>query len=117
MNTNTGDTFEIPQALRGVPQKTLEDAMRAERRDFQAKMDPGAVPMKEATAAKVGFRELTDMESALVQNCRRQGESLESMLALLESENVDKRWLAIARTHFQEGLMAAVRSVTKPAFF
>ena len=28
-----------------------------------------------------------------------------------------QRWLAIARTHFQEGLMALTRSVAQPGFF
>jgi hypothetical protein len=28
--------------------------------------------------------------------------------------DVDKRWLAIAKTHIQEGSMAATRSITRP---
>jgi hypothetical protein len=28
--------------------------------------------------------------------------------------DIDKRWAAVAKTHFQEGFMALVRSVTKP---
>lgn len=29
----------------------------------------------------------------------------------------DRRWVSIAATHFQEGLMAATRSVARPTFF
>lgn len=31
-----------------------------------------------------------------------------------QNPNVDQRWLAIAKTHIQEGFMALVRAVTKP---
>lgn len=31
-----------------------------------------------------------------------------------EGNGVDGRWMAIARTHVEEGTMAAVRAVTKP---
>jgi hypothetical protein len=29
-------------------------------------------------------------------------------------ENIDKRWLAIGKTHIEEGFMAIVRSIAKP---
>lgn len=76
-------------------------------------------PLTEATAAKVGFRELTPTESDLVKECRDVGARIERLLKDITSSpsNTDGRWSSIARTHFQEGLMAAVRSITKPAFF
>ncbi len=94
MNTNTGDTYQVP-------------------------MTPGAEPMKEATAAKVGFRELTENESNLVRRTREVGAQIEQILEEfnVSSVDIDKRWQAIAKTHFQEGPMAAVRGITKPAFF
>ncbi len=90
MNTNTGDTFEIPRS---------------------------GPPLTEATAAKVGFRELTPQETSLVRECRMRGADLEKLIAEATSMGADPRWVAIAKTHFQEGLMALVRSATKPAFF
>lgn len=90
MNTNTGDTFEVART---------------------------GLPLTEATATKVGFRELTSDETKLVREFRALGSRIEGVLKEAELSNVDKRWLAIARTHFQEGLMAGVRSVTKPDFF
>lgn len=94
MNTRTGDTYEVP-------------------------MTPGAQPMKEATAAKVGFRELTENESNLIRRTREVGAQIEQLLKEYDASSVDidKRWQSIAKTHFQEGLMAAVRGITKPAFF
>lgn len=94
MDTRSGDTFEVP-------------------------MDPTARPLQAATAAKVGFRELDEKETYLVRACRAEGERIKALLDEMDTpaNNVDKRWLAIARTHFQEGLMASVRAVTKPAFF
>lgn len=94
MDTRSGDTFEVP-------------------------MDPSARPLQAATAAKVGFRELNERETFLVRRCREEGERLRVLLEELDTSasNADKRWVSIARTHFQEGLMAAVRATTKPAFF
>lgn len=91
MDTKSGDTFEVP--MNGKP------------------------PMEAATSAKIGFRELTPQETSAVKECRLQGANLEKLLADLKGMGADPRWTAIAQTHFQEGLMAAVRAVTRPAFF
>ena len=46
-------------------------------------------------------------------------ESEERILRMLDSmqlnANYDKRWIAIARTHINEGYMAAVRAVFQPS--
>lgn len=91
MDTRSGDTFEVPMG--------------------------GKPPMEAATAAKIGFRELSPQEASAVKECRLQGANLEKLLGDLTSMGADPRWTSIAKTHFQEGLMAAVRAVTKPAFF
>jgi len=98
MDTRSGDTFE---------------ASKDQMRDLLA----GKEPMSGATAAKVGFRELTPQESSVVRECRLKGADLEKLLAEAKSMGADPRWTAIATTHFQEGLMALVRAVTRPAFF
>lgn len=64
-----------------------------------------------------GHRQLTKLETLSVQLCRDQGVRLEELLCELQDRGAVPRWVAIARTHFQEGLMAAVRSITKPDFF
>lgn len=94
MDTRSGDTFEVPT-------------------------HPGQKPLSAATAAKVGFRELTENETNLVRRCREVGGQIETLLKEFDvsSVDIDKPWQSIAKTHFQEGLMAAVRAITKPAFF
>lgn len=107
MDTRSGDTFEMDKAQAGATEKLRADLLG------------GKAAMSGATAAKVGFRELTEAESDLVRACRDAGKTLEDLLKRFDESKVDidKRWQSIARTHFQEGLMAAVRSVTRPAFF
>lgn len=47
-----------------------------------------------------------------------QGQELSLMLdGLAEMPGTDKRWLGIAKTDLQKGIMAAVRSVAKPEGF
>lgn len=39
---------------------------------------------------------------------------LQTLDELAKMENVDKRWLAIGRTHIEQGFMAINRSIFKP---
>jgi len=49
---------------------------------------------------------------------KAMGEQLgNAVKAMEEDSNIDQRWVAIAKTHFQQGLMALTRSVAKPTFF
>lgn len=86
-----------------------------------------------------GYRELTEDEIALMNMIKAEGEDLRQMLQtvqthldwqLSDAKNTNdedtlirirdtqpSRWLAIARTHFQEGLMAATRAVAQPESF
>lgn len=62
-----------------------------------------------------GYRDLTEDEIALMNEIKEA----ESRLGVLwrkvnESPGVDKRWVAVARTHFEEGSSALVRSVAQP---
>lgn len=71
-----------------------------------------------------GYRNLSELEIALINKIKETGEVLESLLLdLSESHDpdsttkADPRWLAIGRTHLQEGLMALTRSIAKPESF
>lgn len=87
-----------------------------------------------------GYRDLTEAELALMNKIKATGAQLEALLGELqmhvsaqtvaamnaadfgaETKRIDQaqpvRWLAIARTDFQTGLMAAVRAVAQPAGF
>lgn len=62
-----------------------------------------------------GYRDLTEQDINYV-NIIKDGEINLGRLwrAVSEVDGVDKRWLAVAKTHFQEGFTALVRSVTQP---
>jgi hypothetical protein len=85
-----------------------------------------------------GYRDLTEAEVALMNKIKATGAHLEALLGELqmhtqaqiieavhrgsnERARLDAaqpaRWLAIARTDFQTGLMAAVRAVAQPGNF
>ena len=64
-----------------------------------------------------GYRELDENEIALMNTVKEYGAGLEAMIDSLEANDVDKRWVAIGRTHLQQGLMALTRSIAKPDFF
>lgn len=65
-----------------------------------------------------GYRDLTEKEISQMNNIKEVGGTLESLILTMRAVNgLDQRWISIAETHFQEGLMAAVRSVARPNSF
>lgn len=84
-----------------------------------------------------GYRELGQAEIDLMNEIKAKGVELGELCAKLEErlteqgsvanfDEVEKqrivganpfRWLAIGRTHLQEGLMALTRSIAQPGFF
>ena len=68
--------------------------------------------------AIVGYRTLTKDETELINELKTQGNALGTAIdAMSQIDSVDQRWLSIGRTHMQQGLMALVRAVAKPASF
>lgn len=81
----------------------------------------------------MGYRELSQEEIELINMIKGYGVLLEGLVDkcrrvdVEEGKNGDRehderldeasRWRAIAKTHFQQGLMALTRSVAKPNFF
>jgi ribonucleotide reductase beta subunit family protein with ferritin-like domain len=67
----------------------------------------------------LGYRVLSESEQEAVRKIRTVSVALDALVGEIADSALaaDPRWLAIAKTHFQEGLMAATRSVTKPTFF
>jgi len=66
----------------------------------------------------IGYRELSQAEIDLMNKIKSQGVALNSLLEELSGDsNFDQRWVAIGKTHFQQGLMALTRAVAKPDFF
>ena len=70
-----------------------------------------------------GYRELSQLEIALINKIKDVGVELQSLILDLgetigdPATKADPRWLAIGKTHLQEGLMALTRSIAKPEFF
>ena len=66
----------------------------------------------------VGYRELNADEIALMNEIKETGIDLGNLVSELElNDELDQRWVAIGKTHLQQGLMALTRAVAKPDFF
>lgn len=65
-----------------------------------------------------GYRDLSPGEIHKMNDVKAMGETLKNMIGCLrEDENIDQRWVSIAETHLQHGIMAAVRSIAQPESF
>lgn len=70
-----------------------------------------------------GYRELTEKEITQINRVKHFGEDLEELLdSLIRKQEhgeieLDSRWVNIARTELQQGLMALVRAIAKPDSF
>ena len=65
-----------------------------------------------------GYRELNQETIDKMNAIKAAGNVLGVLVEELEADpDVDKRWVSIAKTHFQQGGMALTRSVAKPDFF
>ena len=78
-----------------------------------------------------GYRELSQAEIDLMNEVKEKGVELGALLMKIGKVNEDLhdaddtsvfdseayRWLAIAKTDLQTGIMAATRAVAKPGFF
>jgi hypothetical protein len=65
-----------------------------------------------------GYRNLSQGEIDTINAIKEQGEKLRIMIEEMNSvDGTDPRWLSVAKTHLQQGIMAAVRAVAKPESF
>lgn len=65
-----------------------------------------------------GYRQLNENEAALMNHIKAHGASLRILIDdIVREGNPDPRWVAIARTDLQTGLMALTRAVAKPEGF
>lgn len=68
----------------------------------------------------IGYRELSEEEIGRMNTIKALGGKLGELVEALEIEgsvSADPRWVAIGKTHLQQGLMALTRAVAKPDFF
>ena len=65
-----------------------------------------------------GYSELTQEQIDLMNKIKTKGNELGVLINELQGrEYVDSRWLSIGKTDCQKGIMAIVRSITKPDSF
>jgi hypothetical protein len=65
-----------------------------------------------------GYRDLSEQEIAMMNVCKEKAEEVGKIIKTLEDlSNVDKRWLAIAKTTLQTGFMQLIRSIAQPTTF
>ncbi len=66
-----------------------------------------------------GYRQLSDAEILTINAIKEFGDNqIRPLLQEIKaSGQADPRWVAIATTHFQEGLMALTRAIAKPEHF
>lgn len=65
-----------------------------------------------------GYRDLTQDEINLMNMVKGLAAKVGAELDIVAAApDTDKRWVAIARTHLQEGFMALTRSIARPTTF
>jgi hypothetical protein len=65
-----------------------------------------------------GYRDLQQREIDAINKIKGHASGIELLLQDLEAvPEVDKRWLAVARTDLQKGFMAATRAIARPESF
>ena len=65
-----------------------------------------------------GYRQLTEEETALMNEIKAQGVALGELVERLRATpDVDGRWVSIGATDLQIGLMALTRAVARPTTF
>ena len=64
-----------------------------------------------------GYRDLTEEEIALMNEGKALAEKCGEYIEKLMAADTDKRWIAVGKTHLQQGFMAAIRGVAQPTTF
>lgn len=64
-----------------------------------------------------GYRELSQDDIDLMNTIKQEGADLEELINTVLQGDCDPRWVAIAKTHLQQGLMALTRAVAQPDAF
>jgi len=65
-----------------------------------------------------GYRDLSQQEVNDMNDIKAEGQRLKTVIAAMRSrKEIDQRWVSIAETHLQQGIMAAVRAIAQPDSF
>lgn len=120
---------DLPEELRPVVHRGEERAIdpAPETKSLPAEHKPpvpltsdGREAMPTEQAAAISFHKHSPQAEEAIKRVRALGAQIEIEMNVLSSDATvaaDPRWLSIAKTDFQRGLMATVRAIAKPAFF
>ena len=65
-----------------------------------------------------GYRDLSQEEIDAMNAVKAEGERLGFLIEEMNNNpKLDQRWVSIAKTHLQQGIMAAVRAIAQPDSF
>ena len=65
-----------------------------------------------------GYRDLSQQEINDMNDIKMEGERLRNVIEVMRTrKEIDQRWVSIAETHLQQGVMAAVRAIAQPDSF
>lgn len=65
-----------------------------------------------------GYRDLSQAEIDAMNAVKSEGDRLQELIyEMRQNPDLDSRWIDIAETNLQQGIMAAVRAITKPDSF
>lgn len=65
-----------------------------------------------------GYRDLSQAEITAMNVIKEKGEELRALIDELTCmDSVDKRWVYLAESQLQQGIMALVRAVAQPTTF
>ena len=65
-----------------------------------------------------GYRDLSASEIALMNEGKALAEQVGAFIEKLAADqSTDKRWVAVGKTHLQQGFMAAIRGIAQPTTF
>jgi hypothetical protein len=99
----------------------MESPMAPENEQQHLPENKIRTPANEGTYAPppiAGYRSLSEDEVVFINTVKSHGEQIGAVIEALERRpEIDKRWLAIAKTDLQKGMMALVRSIAKPTNF
>ena len=71
--------------------------------------------MKDQHTLIKGYLDLTQEDIDKMNALKVKEQEVLAMLRdLMEAEEIDKRWVAIAKTHIEQGFMAAIRAIACP---
>lgn len=66
----------------------------------------------------VGYRDLTEVEIGAMNDCKKFAIEIGILCDKVATINdVDQRWVAIAKTDLQKGFMCLIRAIARPETF